>query len=335
MAEPAAAAPPTAVEVKTVETTTAPAAAEHNPEALEDAKPDARFQNVDLEAQATANAAAAAAPAPTPAADKSTFVAVADSLDWGVLQMMLAFASIVVMISSSTICGGGVSVPNLPFPTGGKPCTGITGYQVAVSTISAIIAIISALLFSAGKIPEKAQEAVSWFQFLWWTAGMIVLTFFGDYITVFYANGYFGTWLAYLFAALGAVQVSTFFRQSVDDALHSMRSPLLLLIVSSAVVMGAAIGPCSPSSACTSYNAFAVSLGTISLIICLVLFFAAPRAPANVNKVFGTFLLLWWVVGFCVVTFGGPFVSPGNGYFASAASVLASIKYFRLGTQQK
>jgi len=308
--------------------------AQHNPEALEDVKPAAApaFQNVDLEAN-NAAAAAAAAPAPVVAkpVDKSALTEFARHTDWGVLNLLLAFSSIVVMISSATVCGGGVYVPGVPFSSLGVPCTGIPGYQVACATISAIIALISALLYHLGKLDNKrALEGISVFQFLWWTAGMIVLTFFGSFQSVDYANGYFGTWGAFLFAALALVSVSDLFESTVDRALFSVRSPLLFLAASSAIAMGASISPCSPVDMCTTYRAFAVALSTISLFFALVLLLVAGKLPATVLKVTGWFLVTWWVVGFAVVTFGGPFVTPGNGYFASMASVLASVMFLKM-----
>jgi hypothetical protein len=253
-------------------------------------------------------------------------------LDWGLLNLILAFSSIIVMIAASVLCGGGARYR----PINGGPiqtlpavrCRDTYGYQVAVATISAFIALVSALLYYFGALKSKmARELISLFQFLWWTAGVIVLTFFGSFQFTDFANGYFGSWASFIIAALLLMSVSDHFTTAADRATHSVRKPLLFLIAASAVEMGAAIGPCSPRAYCTRYNAFAIALGSISLFISIVLFFIAPKVSLTVLRIIGVFLVLWWVVGMAVVTFGGPFVSTGNGYFASLAAVFASFAF--------
>jgi len=243
-------------------------------------------------------------------------------------QFLLAFCALVVMVASSTICGGTVFPPT--GPSGGS-CEGILGYQVACGTISAFFALVSALLYHLGKLDNvRVLEGISLFQFLWWTAGMIVLTFFGSFQSVAYGNGYFGTWGAFFFATIGLVSTSDMFQNSVDRAVHSVRAPLLFLVAASAVAMGASISPCSPSSQCTDYNGFAVALSTISLFLAIVLLLAANHLPHTVLKACGVFLVLWWVIGFAVVSFGGPFIAPGNGYFACLGAVFISVTYLKM-----
>jgi hypothetical protein len=107
--------------------------------------------------------------------------------------------------------------------------------------------------------------------------------------------------------------------------LNSPRKPALLLTVASLVVMGAAIGPCSPDTNCVSYQAFAVALSTISAFLGLVMLFGAHHMPGHIMLGLARFLLIWWVLGCLIVTFGGPFVSSGNGYFASFFALICSM----------
>jgi hypothetical protein len=319
-------------------TTTTTTAQAPNPEALEDvprAQPAAaeqRFQNVDLEAGTVPTTSPPTNPTATTTTsplEKSVLTEFANNIDWGTANLLLAFSAFVVMVSAATICGG-----SSPF-TGRTSCSGIPGYQVACGTISGFFALLFGTLYHFGKFEDRRQqEFVSGFQFLWWVAGTIVLTFFGDFTTTTYANGYFGTWFAFLFATVMLMSVSPIFQHTVDKAAHSIRKPLLFLVVASAVEMGASIGPCSPSTQCKGYNGFAVSLGSISLGISLILLFIGPKIPNRVMRFIAIFMVLWWVIGFGVVTFGAPFLSTGNGYFASLAAVFASVAFLQMVNSQ-
>lgn len=297
--------------------------AEANPEAIEDAPaqttapPPQQFQNVDLEA----NNAAPQKPATTDATKNYSVTNAAMSLSWGAQNLMLAFFAITVMVSASTVCGGTVG------PLSAK-CSATAAYQVAVGCVSGFFALIFGGLSLIGKFEDPfMQEMVSLFQFLWWIPGVIVLTFFGTYTTTILANGYFGSWGAFFFAVLSLTTVSPRFQSSMDKVQVSPRRPLIYLAVASAVEMGAAIAPCNAN--CMNYPAWAITLGVVSLFMSLVLIFAAPTAQKAHLRYIAMFLIIWWVVGTGVVTFGSPFLSTGNGYFASFAAVFASVGFLQ------
>lgn len=121
------------------------------------------------------------------------------------------------------------------------------------------------------------------------------------------------------------VSIFPFFDYHMDKDKHSPRKSLLFLMASSAVVMGAGIGPCSPQHDCYSYNAWSIVLGSLSLFLGLVMFLLSARLSATSMAFIARFLILWWAVGTLVVTFGGPFRTSGNGFFFSYAALIASI----------
>jgi len=250
---------------------------------------------------------------------KSTLIKYAYSMDWGTQLFLISFFSLMVMIVSAQLCGD--LTPNACFAT--------MGYQVAVGAVSFVIAFVASLLSYAGRLEnEQAQTWLSVFFFLWWVAGVIVLTFFGNYTTTVNANGYFGAWGAFVFSMFALINVSPRFQSRFDQAMLSVRKPLFILVVASAVFMGASIGPCSPSSACVGYQAYALVVGVISLFFSIILFLFPARLEKNLMRWIGLLFVIWWVFGTGVTTLGGPFKSTGNGYFSAYAALFASMMLF-------
>lgn len=288
---------------------------QNDPEAIEDkqavpvvaATPSVTTVPVVVASTPAAAAAAGAA---------SAAIVAAESLDFGSLSLITAFFAIIVMIQSAVICGNAAPA---------VACDGIRGYQVAVGAVSGFFGLIA--FFMNLKAPVAANVALGFgmFQFLWWVAGVIVLTFFGDYQNTAYANGYFGAWGAFIFATFTMMAVSDVFKANVSGFAHSSRKALLFLFFSSGIVMGASIGPCSPQTRCTGYSAFAVALGVISMCFSLVLIVASAKIAVAHMRNIAMFLILWWVIGCGIVTFGGPFTSTGNGYFASYVALISAV----------
>jgi hypothetical protein len=211
-------------------------------------------------------------------------------------------------------------------------CQDTRAYEVAVGAFSFAIAFIAFLLHFFGWLRSATHQAViSAFLFLWWVAGVIILTFFGDFQTTQNANGYFGAWGAFIMSTFALVSVSPRLEETVDKHfyVHSVRKPLFFIALASAVVMGASIGPCSPRSNCHGYSLYALIVGTFSLLISLIFLFMPTRLERNLMRGLAWFFLLWWAFGCAVLTLGGPFRQTGNGYFGSYAALLSTIGLFR------
>jgi len=225
--------------------------------------------------------------------------------------------------------------------------TYFTTYAIALGAIGGGIGTLVGLAQLVGKKPsDQILTHVAIFLMLWWTAGVIVVTFFNPFVSVAnnglygsnvgVSNGYFGSWFAFM-AAVKAVRASGLKMSEIShlDRLSEAQMPAFYLFLSSSVVMGAAIGPCSPSSSCTNYNAFAIALGVVSQFLSLFICFGGGKSPQQTIKYTALFLGLWWVVGTGVVTFGAPFTSAGNGYFASFASVFLSFVVIKVQMNQE
>jgi len=235
-------------------------------------------------------------------------------ITWRDANMLLFFFSLIVLVSSCL---------QTPLDTSMKK------YQVSLGAIGLIVALGTVIADFAGMENVKAKQGIAWFNSLWWIAGVMTLTFAGSFIsTAPLSNGYYGTWFAFIFATHALLLVSPMFDNVGDASKLGVRWPIYYLIIASGVVMGAAIPPCTPQVDCYRYNAWAVSLGSISLFMAFVLYFASSSMGGSKLTMVGKFLVLFWAVGSLVVTFGGPFATPGNGYFGSYAALAASVSLY-------
>lgn len=103
-----------------------------------------------------------------------------------------------------------------------------------------------------------------------------------------------------------------------------------MIFVSSFIELIAAGRACTVEHSCKGSYAFAVSVGCLSMVLCL-LFWLALWCVETPNKValqiVGIFLLLWWGFGAGFNTFLHPFTECGNGYFATWAAFYSSVYY--------
>ena len=83
---------------------------------------------------------------------------------------------------------------------------------------------------------------------------------------------------------------------------------------------------------CTQEHGWAVAVGAISVGLALIHALVASFKPNLADKwapYLSTILLLLWIPGAGVLTFRAPFLTTGNGYFASWAALVASLVFFQ------
>ena len=112
-------------------------------------------------------------------------------------------------------------------------------------------------------------------------------------------------------------------------------TPLVILLLASIFELIAASLMCSDEEAATDAtkcpSAYAVSVGAVSAAACFVLFMVQVHRDSLPYRLHGAptpiavFLLVWWVVGWCVLTFDAPFTYIGNGFFATWAGVCSAV----------
>lgn len=110
------------------------------------------------------------------------------------------------------------------------------------------------------------------------------------------------------------------------------------ILVASCVELAQAAENCQKTGVkCDEENGFAVAVGCISLLVCLIYCACYHFAPAMLNdigKYLPIFLFFWWGIGTIVLTFDSPFIDTGNGYFACWGAVLLSIYYCQLSVER-
>ncbi|KAG5177323.1 hypothetical protein JKP88DRAFT_226625 [Tribonema minus] len=110
----------------------------------------------------------------------------------------------------------------------------------------------------------------------------------------------------------------------------SMQGVPLLFAASLVYVIASSIN-CDNKNSCKGTDAYAVSVGMVSLGITSLLIGLRVVSKEDMlegkHKFLATFLFLWWGVGAAVGTFDGPFTVVSNGYFSAWAGFLFATQY--------
>eukprot|EP00980_Cylindrotheca_fusiformis_P008927 scaffold1901_cov126-Cylindrotheca_fusiformis.AAC.3 len=144
------------------------------------------------------------------------------------------------------------------------------------------------------------------FLFAWWIIAAGVLTFGGPFEVT--GNGYFATWAGF-FAAAMAIGLST---QRVKDMNNFIRLAACSFILLCAI----------PSKLEGDYDGegiYAMVLAAFTLALSMMCIMASHgmNMANHIMLYILMALALLWVVEAGLVTFRGPFIETGNGYFAS------------------
>jgi len=287
----------------------------------EQANPDV-IKDVEAPAVTVTTPAPAPIAAPTTAATTGvatrTATAVLDGLTLLTNQECIGFLTLSSFVYMIETANNYSKLPN--------PKTQIQSYEVALGVISCFFAGMAFAVGLGGRELEGPfANAVAVFLFLWWFSGVIVTTFFGSYISVTYANGYFAAWFSFVFATVYLLKNSPAAASTMatyaDGGANLTYRPLIGLLFSSLVEMGAAITPCTqssyvpfvgPTSSCTGVIAYAVALGSVSAFFTLCFLLAYSKVPAKIMRGYAAFSFLWWGAGAGIVTFDAPFFLCGQ-----------------------
>eukprot|EP00754_Rhynchopus_humris_P031913 Rhum_TRINITY_DN15366_c5_g1::Rhum_TRINITY_DN15366_c5_g1_i1::g.150124::m.150124 len=238
--------------------------------------------------------------------------------EWGMPVKMgiVLLMSLALLISSAKLC----SDINKYYPN--NRCTDEYAWGIACAVVSLVFCGVLLLLWKIGHIGTpaipgaKGELITAVFLLLWWAAGAAVLTF--DNPFRFPGNGYFSTWCAFFVCVSMAASVVPQLQGAASTLAQSGAELMYLLFAGVVLLIQASIDCCWKG-----YHVFAIILGCVTILACLVGIFA-PGALASAAKPFAIIMFLLWLSGWFVMTFFDPYRHVGNGYFAVSAGAVFS-----------
>jgi len=199
-------------------------------------------------------------------------------------------------------------------------------YAIAVPILSLIISLSCLMLtIFMNTIYALYGKHVAKLLFIWNFAGASFLTFGSPFVTT--GNGYFAAWGCVVASAMCMGFTGDGFRMQFDG-LGSLGSQLGMC-ASSAIMVVALIDYVGKKGEDQWASIFAMIVSIFTIIfVGGMMYYQKKNGNQDDNTPFvrgkfgclAFFSILWSVVA-CLVTFGGPFVTTGNGYFASWAGV--------------
>ena len=150
-------------------------------------------------------------------------------------------------------------------------------WQFACGIVSVVLCIIWLILSKVkNDVAGKIAPILSVFLFFWWAAGAFTGTFYDPFILT--GNGYFADWMAFGFSYHAAYNAVPQFRDLANKAKSagstgSNLGPVPYIFFASIIEMTSASILCSYvwGTGCGGYIAYAVAVGAVSAIICLIL----------------------------------------------------------------
>jgi heme/copper-type cytochrome/quinol oxidase subunit 4 len=198
---------------------------------------------------------------------------------------------------------------------------GFSGYAITVPFVSLAASLIGLLMNRFWKKGSKFGHYLNILCFLYSMIGACFLTF-KEPLTVT-GNGYFAAWtVAYASAltiGMNTDEVGTFVKEL---------GSVMGLLISSVVVIIACAPPIRDDVPNQSEAIYAMILAIVTAVIILGFMMMDMwkdwKMPNMMNYLVYGVLAGCWIIEACLVTFRGPFVVTGNGYFGSWAGAATS-----------
>lgn len=196
------------------------------------------------------------------------------------------------------------------------------GFGIAACIIALLLAICGVALVRNAPLAENVigtypyigtttyLGGLSYLMFIWWFLTACILTFSGPFLVT--SNGYFSSWLGVACATVGI--------GITPEAMKSQASNLGYLNgvwVASIILICAVPSYIGQGKDYHGESVYALVVGVLSLV-CVMMLSVYPDLLGSSMRFqpFIMFAIANWVVMACIVTFRGPFIDTGNGYFS-------------------
>lgn len=201
------------------------------------------------------------------------------------------------------------------------------GYGIAVCVVAMVFGLFGIYMTlkntdlydkELGSVPLLGNMTVgtgtAYFLFLWNFVGAGVLTFNAPFLVV--SNGWVACWAGVLFALMALGVTTDTLKTKANDMGY-----LSALMLASIIQICAIIPELTRSHGSEAIYSLVVCIMTIILVMA---FGKYEELEKYKFAAFAVFALLWLVLA-CLVTFRGPFIQVGNGWFSGWAGCIFSV----------
>lgn len=197
------------------------------------------------------------------------------------------------------------------------------GYALSISIIAMAVSLMNLVLLKLNKV--NYLQYSNYLLFGYSFIGACFLTFDSPFTAT--SNGYFAAWVS----VYGSVLSLGMKREGLGSTIKGLGS-IIGLLASSIVVIIATIKPINDGNKSIvggfrSEAIYALVLCCVTTLFTVVIMLMDKRGDtlnATMYFVILAALAVGWLVEACLVTFRGPFMDTGNGYFASWAGSFIS-----------
>jgi hypothetical protein len=192
-------------------------------------------------------------------------------------------------------------------------------YTIAVAAVAMVFSFLGLVLtFMEGDLNTKIAKYNNYFLLLWNFIGACFITFSSPFTST--GNGYFASWGLVIFSLM-SVEISV---ESMKSAVSGMGS-LLGLGASAIVVIIATASELGNDTFWKNETIYALTVACVTVIVIGALVATTEQVAAAAKVLVLALFALLWILLACFVTFRGPFLVTGNGYFGSWGGAIMSV----------
>jgi hypothetical protein len=192
-------------------------------------------------------------------------------------------------------------------------------YGIAAAVVAMVFALTGCVLAYTNMGEGKFGRFNNYFLFVWCFIGACFMTFGGPF--EFTGNGYFGAWGMVVFAIMGLGDSV----DNVKEALGGMVPTLGLLASSLIAIVAISDEGFDENQGELIYAIIVACITVLVLGVIIKIEYDNAGEPHMLKFPILAFFAVLWIILACLVTFRGPFVWTGNGYFGAWGGAITGV----------